>query len=350
MTHPNVYPAYFGFGGSFDLDVYKHWDVLSFLFSNCSHITGLRCESVEPFDVAIDFGSDWGSYTEKFTARMLAQNYILADALPINREMFDRRFGNITFQSLWYQEQVSGWPQGKELPHFAFLKHGLSNTSGEVLDMCDDGLWHTNKGQPCPVEVLTADAMIPGRLPLDMKEKFALAQSAYIKMDLDGMDQIAIEGMRRILSEVRGTHVDGSPRYLVNFMMLEFCSNCMVERKKKEGYAKYDLGTQVQLLESIGFEVFIIGPRYLPISHGSWSEAFDVFTQSPESRPDGGRYPALQKFICPRGQCPETAFLTSDLFAMRASHPRAATIKVALGACIESTEFDLQNFDAFEAA
>lgn len=320
MVQPNVWRAYRGAGGSFDLDVHKHWDVLGHLLTCHDNSTG-HCHNREPFDFSIDLGSDHGSVTEKLTVRKFARDYVLVDAWPANKQSFSLRLGDKTFLSSWYQKQVPNWPSGEDLPQFEMFSNAMSDKSGGTFDMCDgNGEWKAKLvTAPCPVDILAVDSILPGKLSPALQSRFSQAQSAYIKIDLDGMDQLVIDGMRGLLSELRGTHEDGSPRYLVNFMMLEYCPNCMIETKKNKGFDKYNLGTQVQLLEDLGFEVFIIGPRYLPLSHGSWTEHYNVLSTM---APNWG---------------------ASDLFAMRASHPRATEIKLALGACEESQEFDVQD-------
>lgn len=345
LTHPHVWPAFFGSGGSYDLDVQKHWDVLGSIFGCYDNSTGRCLHDVEPFDLAIDLGADYGSFTERFTARKFAKDFILVDAYPPNKERFHGFFGDGTFLHEWYQEQVKDWPKDKELPHFQFFTNGLSNVNdGSVLDLCDgNGASHI-QAQSCPAEIVTVDSIIPGKLSSELQSRFENARSAYIKMDLEGMDQLAIDGMRGLLNQVRGENEDGTPRYLVNFMMLEFCPSLMVEQRQQKGISQYDLGTQVKLLEDLGFEVFMMGPRYLPLSHGSWLEEFNTFLFGDDSKnPLSDSFPEFASLVCPGPYCRQGDLFAADLFAMRASHPRAVEIKLALGVCSESHEFDLKD-------
>jgi len=87
-----------------------------------------------------------------------------------------------------------------------------------------------------------------------------------------------------------------------------------------------------------------MGPRYLPLSHGSWDDAFLSFSQSPENtRCNGDRYPKFKELYGEVACTEEDGVFTSDIFALRSSHPRAAEIKVALGACEESHDFNMSD-------
>jgi hypothetical protein len=339
MTHPQAWPAYFAKGGSFDLDVEKHWDVLT-------RLLGDYAQSIEPFDLTIDLGADWGSFTERFSARKFAKDFIVLDAVPGNKMLFDGRMGNASYLQKWYSEQVSAWPEGRALPQFEMVSFAISNKSEGTFDMCDGGTWHLQGVPPCPVPIMSVDDIFPSQLSPAFQEKFRLAQSAYLKLDLDGMDQLGVDGMRRLFSEVRGVHEDGSSRHMVNFMMLEFCPQCIKEARETNKFAKYDLGTLVQLYESLGFELFMIGPHYVPLSHGSWLEEYNTLFSDTHICPAGVTMDHFKEIACPNA--PEACVLdecmfAADLFAMRASHPRATEIKLALGACTESQEFDPQD-------
>merc|ERR1719364_190814 len=133
--------------------------------------------------------------------------------------------------------------------------------------------------------------------------------------------------------------------------MLEFCAPCMEQVRKQQGLEAYDLKTLTATLESLGFEAFIMGPRYLPLTHGSWNEDFVTFSSSTDSqRCNTATYPKFMQLFpeaFPEGKCVDTAekpdAFTADIFAMRASHPKATEMKVALGACQESHDFDAQD-------
>jgi hypothetical protein len=275
---------------------------------------------LEPFDIAVDLGSDWGSVTGRMSSRKMAKDFILLDAWGANKQSFyEKAFGNQAFKDVWYAEQVS-WPAGKAQPNFEFLNFALSNKTEGTFDMCQGpGRWHL-KGQgfevpSCPVPIMALDDLIPGKLTPLMQAKFAQAQSLYLKMDVDGMDQLTMDGGKRLLSETRGTYADGKPRHLVNFLMFEMCPFCYNETKAQKGFAEYDLGTTVRLLSSLGFETFVMGPRYIPLSGASWLDEY--------------------KTLIPGG--------TADLFAMRTTNPWSPQIKLALGACTESKDFNIND-------
>lgn len=279
------------------------------------------------------------------------------DCVPSNKQGFDSRLGNASYLNTWYAGgHIAHWNIGQALPQFEFLSYALSNETGGTFDICDPSKTWGLKGlngeplPPCPVPIATVDSTIPSQLTPAFQSKFAQAQSLYIKMDLDGMDQIAIDGMRRLLGEVRGTHDNGGARYLVNFMMLEFCPSCIIETTQEKGFTKYDLGTHVQLLESLGFELFLIGPHYIPLSHGSWSEAYDTLFSTPDRCPPTVSADKFADAACFSPNCTldpldekNKCMRAADLFAMRASHPRATEIKLALGSCTESQYLQVQD-------
>merc|ERR1719379_1443025 len=113
--------------------------------------------------------------------------------------------------------------------------------------------------------------------------------------------------------------------------MLEFCPACQNKVKQQKGLEQLDLQTQVSQLENMGFEVFLIGPRYLPLTHGSWTDDYNIFSQSQDKQPLGGKYPEFQELVCPGPWCRDDIdMFAADLFAMRSSHPRALEIKLLL--------------------
>jgi len=123
-------------------------------------------------------------------------------------------------------------------------------------------------GAHCTVPIASVDSLIPSKLTSTLQDNFKDASSAFIKIDTEGMDELVIRGMSSLLQEQRGTYEDGSPRYLVNFFQFEYSPLLMSLAKEREGFHEYDLKTVAAFLESIGFESFLIGPRYLPLSMG----------------------------------------------------------------------------------
>jgi FkbM family methyltransferase len=336
MTSPEVWPAYHGWGGSYDIDVQKHFDILE---------TVLRQEGrAEPFDTMIDIGANSGFITEKLTARHFARNFILVEAYKGMKDLFDTRFGNTEFNQRWQNEQVSK-AEGAQAPEFEFLNFAVNDKSQGTVDLCTNNMWsEMNKNVPCPVDKLAMDDMVPGRLSPGMQDKFADSHSAYVKLDVEGMDELALRGMSRLLKEERGAHHNGSPRHLINFIQFEYSPILQKEWKDKEGLANYDLKTVTEFMESMGFETFLMGPRYLPLSHGSWDDAYKWFTEDPENSFGGSHFPAFWHMSCPGPECPVPPIrnvLAADIFALRSSHPMAKKIKLGLGVCKESYDFDL---------
>jgi len=338
MVHPEVWPAYHGLGGSFELDVQKHWDILAQLIS--------VQPGLPPFDLAIDLGANSGLVTERFVMRRFAKDYIMVEAAPNLKHdpFFESRFGKAEWRDSFVLEQSTKRAGDVALePKFEFMNFALSDVSGGVLDTCgyQQDLGNTSYIN-CTAEMATADSLIPGRLSPDFATKFSQAQSAYVKIDTEGMDEKVLQGMGNLLAEKRG---DG---FLVNFLMLEFCTSCVERVRKFNNLDLYDLKTVAHTLESLGFEAFLMGPRYLPLTHGSWDDAFVEFSKSPENqRCNVARYPKFLEMypeVVSNGKCmDQQSVFTGDIFALRSSHPKAAEIKVALGACVESHDFNISD-------
>jgi len=196
----------------------------------------------------------------------------------------------------------------------------------------------------CKVSIASIDNIVPAKLTPAFQEHFKQAQSAYIKIDTEGMDELVLRGMSRLLDEIRGHHEDGSPRHLVNFLQFEISPYLMQVAKDREGFQEYDIKSVTQFLESVGFETFLIGPRYLPLSHGSWDDEFLTFTNDPKNNA-GVRvnYPNFDDRLCKGCAIEKQESFTGDIFAIRASHPRLSELKLALGACQESRDFDMKD-------
>ena len=103
----------------------------------------------------------------------------------------------------------------------------------------------------------------------------------------------------------------------------------------------YSLKNVTAMLEQQGFETFLVGPRYLPLSHGAWDDRIEAFTGDPRNN-DGMRkaYPGFHSLICAwcesLGQRNITS-ATSEILAIRSDYPRAAHMKRGLGACEQAT-------------
>jgi len=346
MIHKEVWPAYHGNGGSFEMDVQKHWDVLA-------RINGLQ-PHLPVFDLAIDLGANTGLITERMTMRRFAKDYIMVEAFPNLKQYFDTRFGNEDWRRRFldlHHGQATTWPGAEPIdPKYEFHNFAISDKPGGFLDTCSFNWGNWTPETQCKAEMASVDSIIPGRLSKDFADRFARAKSAYIKVDVEGMDQMAVKGMERILQEKRGDD------FLVNFMMLEFCSPCMEAVRNFNNFQEYDLKTFSKTLEDLGFEAFMMGPRYLPLTHGSWDDAYVNFSKSMDgARCNAEKYPKFLEFFpdsfsADGKTCtwpvPNRVIFTTDIFAMRASHPQAAEIKLALGACSESKDFDPTNYGA----
>jgi hypothetical protein len=339
MTNPTMWPAYHGWEGSYELDVHKHWDVLHSLLREDGRI--------EPFDFVIDIGSDNGYVTEKLTTRKFARNYVMIDAFEGMRRSFYARLGNDLFRLVWLEEQVPK-VRGSQDPEFAFLNVAVGSRSGGQLDMCADSdkadlyskQWSEEIAQQCPVQMVALDDVLPSRLDPEIQLSWNEAQSAYIKLDVEGMDEMALRGMSRILSAGRGfyDHGEKKSKHFVNFIQLKYDAKKMSDVKQSQNLPQYDLQTLVSYLESMGFETLLVGPWYLPLSHGSWSDEFKLIMEDPEADFAGAYFPTSYVHRW-RQERSDQSSTTVDLVAIRASHPKAGQIKRALGACQESKKF-----------
>jgi hypothetical protein len=338
MVHPDVWPAYHHVSGSTELDVTKHWDVLGRLHG--------KQPKLPPFDLVLDLGANWGLVTEKLVMRRFAKDYIMIDAYDF-REVHERRFLNPTWRREFLSESVASWPGALPVHHhFEFLNFALSDKAEGSVFICG---WHPDdkkktswNSDKCTVKTATMDSIVPGRLSPKFAQIFANAQSAYVKLDVEGMEQLTLQGMTRLLSEKRDSD------YLVNFMMLEYCTPCVAEvRKQHKMKSAYDLKTLAATLESLGFEAFLMGPRYIPLTHGSWDDDFVKFIHDEANWScDGERYPMFKQLypeVYKKGSCQMPQTFTGDVFAVRATYPKVADIKVALGSCAESHDFDAED-------
>jgi len=333
MKSKDVWPAYHGFGGSFELDTLKFIDLLS-----CrDNSTGLCPEKT--FDMMFDLGANTGYYTEKLTVRNFAKSYVMIEANHMTAGVLQDRWGNATWMQSWFDQQVPG-KKGDRVPDFHVISYALSNHSHGTLNMCLTEQSFVYNPEGCNVPISSVDDIIRTQLLGNFKEHFEDAQSLFIKIDTEGMDELVLRGMQNLLNETRGLYPDGRTRYLVNFLQFEFSPTLMKTAKERENFGAYDIKSVTQFLESIGFESFLMGPRYLPLSHGSWADEYKTFIDDANNNAAVRmNYPDFDGRVCPWCAGSETPSFTSDVFVMRASHPRATEMKVALGACQESRDF-----------
>jgi len=315
------------------LDTLKLIDLLGCHGKNCTE---------EPFDLMLDLGACTGSYTEKLTVRSFAKNYIMIEANPLTQDILQKRWGSKRWKQVWFTQQVT---KSGRTPDFELINQALSNNSKGVLDICqtEESMLAGTEGE-CKVSIASIDDLVPAKLTPLFQEHFNQAQSAYIKIDTEGMSELVLRGMPRLLEETRGQYEDGSPRHLVNFLQFEVSPWLMQLAKEREGFQEYDIKSVTQFLESAGFETFLIGPRYLPLSHTSWDDEFLAFTNDPNNNA-GIRvnYPNFDDRLCSVCNSHYHESFTGDIFAIRASHPRLGELKLALGACQESRDFDMKD-------
>lgn len=316
-----------------ELDTLKLIDSLGCHGKNCTE---------EPFDLMLDLGANTGYYTEKLTVRSFAKNYIMIEANPTTKDVLQKRWGDKQWKHDWFTQQVT---KSGRAPDFELINQALSNHSNGTLDMCQtEESFRTDRSGECQVSIASIDDLVPAKLTPEFQEHFNQSQSAYIKIDTEGMDELVLRGMSRLLDETRGQHEDGSPRHLVNFLQFEVSPSLMQLAKQREDFQEYDIKSVTQFLESAGFETFLIGPRYLPLSHGSWDDEFMAFTNDPKNNA-GKRenYPEFDDRLCSGCAKQDYESFTGDVFAIRASHPRLTELKLALGACQESSDFDMKD-------
>merc|ERR1719460_1711812 len=126
----------------------------------------------------------------------------------------------------------------------------------------------------CNVPINSVDNLIPNSLTPEFQKHFDKAESIFVKVDTEGMDELVVRGMTGLLNQTRGNYKDGNPRYLVNFLQYEYSPQLVKDAREREGFKEYDIGSLTKFLESQGFESFLVGPRYLPMSHGSWHDEY----------------------------------------------------------------------------
>jgi len=335
LRRSDAWPAYHGWGNSFLLDSLKFVDVLG-----CQDNTTGSC-SVEPFDLVLDIGAGVGEFTERLTTRNFAKDYVMIEGNPVSAKLVDKRFFNPVWRSRWWTEQVPH-RDADEPVNFHVLRYVLGNKTGDQVDMCNTAISFSNTPDACFQHITTLDTVIPQQLSTEFQEKFAQAGSLFLKIDTDGMDELVIGGMPRLLQERRGQYKDGSPRHLVNFLQFSFVPSAVRRVKHRDGIKSYDLKSVSQLLEDFGFESFLVGPRYLPLSHGSWNDAYMETMYNPDNNAGVGlNYPDFDGRICPWCASLEEPSFAANVVAIRSNHPRAQDLMIALGACDESKDFNL---------
>jgi len=343
LRRPDVWPAYHGWGGSFELDTLKLLDVLG-----CRDNSTGECPTT-PVDIFLDLGGDTGHFTEKLTVRKFAKDYVLIRGNRVAADVLKSRWANDTFVKTWFEEQV---PQHSMLQaevafqpvhaaSFEVLNYVLSNVSSGTVNLCNTtGQSHEERG--CSLGVSTVDNLIPHQLSPMFNHKFGSAGSAFVKVDTDGMDEFVLRGMTKLLQEQRGAYADSSPKYMVNFIQMKLSPALIKATKERNGLSSYDARTVVKFMESMGFESFLVGPRLVPLSHGLLNDVLMKFLQDAENNAGiRTHYPQFDDRLCSGCADSTEPTVAADVFMIRSSHPRAVAIKHALGACKESSNFKL---------
>ena len=348
LTRQDVWPVYHGFGGSFEADLQKYTDLLG-----CRDNSTGACP-YHPFDLFLDVGASTGEATENMLKRHLARDYILVEAngeLVQNR--LQPRWGNRDFVGKFLNALSSKGPAVRRRPdaprpRFSIIEATASRAADQV-DMCvvEPAFGQGPGGQAgCLSRTTTLDAVLQTKLTPAFRDIFGAAESMLVRVSTEGMDGLVLQGMQELLQTRRGQYANGQSRYLVNMIQFEYNPSLWRLVRAREGFppSLYSLKNVTALLEQQGFETFLVGPRYLPLSHGAWDDRIEAFTGDPRNN-DGMRksYPGFHSLICAwcesLGQRNVTS-ATSEILAIRSNFPRATYMKRGLGACEESREFD----------
>ena len=351
LTRQDVWPVYHGFGGSFEADLQKYTDLLG-----CRDNSTGACP-YHPFDLFLDVGASTGEATENMLKRHLARDYILVEAnAELVQNRLQTRWGNRDFVSKFLSALASKGPAVRRRPdaprpRFSIIEATASAASraADEVDMCvvEPAFGQGPRGQAgCLSRTTTVDAVLQSQLPQAFGGILSAAESMLVRVSTEGMDGLVLQGMQELLQTRRGQYADGRPRHLVNLIQFEYNPALWRMVRAREGLPPllYSLKNVTAMLEQQGFETFLVGPRYLPLSHGAWDDRIEAFTGDPRNN-DGMRkpYPGFHSLICAwcesLGQRNITSS-TSEILAIRSDYPRAARMKRGLGACEESREFE----------
>ena len=132
----------------------------------------------------------------------------------------------------------------------------------------------------------------------------------FLQVDTEGMDELVLRGFDEALSRRRG-------RALVQIVQLEFSPAQMREVNPDVGV--YNLNSTRIFLEARGFAVFWIGPNFVPISHGAWTDRYLELAQR-----------RTEALLGP-GMAGRT--MATDLLAVREDYPLLPKLRRLLGSC-----------------
>lgn len=161
-----------------------------------------------------------------------------------------------------------------------------------------------------PLLTSRLDDVIPLELTPPLRMRWESAQSVFLKVDTEGMDELVLRGFDAALSKRRG-------KSIVQLVQLEFSPAQM--REVNPDVAEYNLNSTRAYLEAKGFAVFWIGPNFVPLTHGAWTDKYLALAQQKPETLLG----------------PEMAGrkMATDLLAIREDYPLLPKLRQLLGSC-----------------
>ena len=256
-------------------------------------------------DFAIDVGAHAGTFSDKVRWRFPYAAFALLDADP---------------------NLVSSWlvPGYSRLEDTAVFNRVLDNVSDAPVQLLGSGGVQPANGRAAAADstapqsadgegrLLTSrlDDVIPMELPPSLRMRWEAAACVFLKVDTEGMDELVLRGFDAALSRRHG-------RAVVQIVQLEFSPAQMREVNADVG--AYNLNSTRSFLEARGFAVFWIGPNFVPITHGAWTDKYlELAQQKPET-------------LLGPGMAGRT--MATDLLAVREDYPLLPKLRQLLGSC-----------------
>ena len=256
-------------------------------------------------DFAIDVGAHAGTFSDKVRWRFPYAAFALLDADP---------------------NLVSSWlvPGYSRLEDTAVFNRVLDNVSDAPVQLLGSGGVQPANGRAAAADstapqsadgegrLLTSrlDDVIPLELPPSLRMRWEAAACVFLKVDTEGMDELVLRGFDAALSRRHG-------RAVVQIVQLEFSPAQMREVNADVG--AYNLNSTRSFLEARGFAVFWIGPNFVPITHGAWTDRYlELAQQKPET-------------LLGPGMAGRT--MATDLLAVREDYPLLPKLRQLLGSC-----------------
>lgn len=346
LTGGKTWPAYHGYGGAFELDALKIIDMLG------CRSDAQNCQG-NPINTVVDIGSGEGEFSEMLLARNFARTYVMIEANSNKASSLRNRWYNQDYRSNWFGHQYGFVPPSmgasekfKAQPNILVMHSALSHMDGHKMNMCINEPSMAENTDGCSPSSVTFDSMYQTQVPRVFRNLMSRATSSYIRLSAGGMDQMILEGMAEYLGATRGNYTNGEPRHLVNFIQVKVNPSTMQMTQSQEDFKDYNLKTMVKQLAGLGFVSFLMGPRYIQLSHGAWSDKFLDYLGNPsKSRDASKQLPDLSAAKCHwcKQASKEDATRSFEILAIRNSYPDLQKLKLALGACSESHDFTLQD-------